>query len=578
MAGPAREAAGAARTGGAPGGSGAAPAGSPPGSGDRAAPGRRAGGPGGGERSAPRGRWARWARWAWPAAFAVAGIALFAAYIRLSATYPVNSDGANIVLMAWDMVHGNLLLHAWSMSDVAFYTTELPQYMLLDAIRGLSPGVTHIAAAMTYALALVLAALLAKGRAAGREGVSRVLVTGGIMLAPQLGVGIFVLLLSVGHIGTAVPVLLTWLVLDLARPRWYVPVVIGVLLAWADVADSLVMVVAIAPLVFVCAVRVVQRLVAGRPLREAWYELSLPAAAIVAVPVAAVAGRLIHAIGGYTLHSVPFSFVSAARWPAHLRVTAHGVLALFGANFTGLKPGAALVFAILHLAGLALVVWAVCLVAWRFLRPAGLVDQILTVAIVVNLAIYVPSTLASGVLNAREFAVVLPFGAALAGRVLGPRLAGTRLVPVLLAVLAGYVACLGYEVAQPAAPPANARLATWLQAHHLEHGLSGYWQASSVTLDSGGQVTIRAVVNHGPGLVPYRWESKSTWFDPATQQANFVVLDSQPGFFNYWMPASEVRTVFGQPAATYHTGPYTVLVWHQNLLTSLRTWQRRHAS
>ena len=570
MVGPARGAAGTARTGGGPGKAGpppVAPSGHPDDGGDQAGTGPR--------RAAPnRGR-ARQRRWAWPAGFLVAGVLLFAGYIRLSATYPVNSDGANIVLMAWDMVHGNLLLHAWSMSDVAFYTTELPQYMLLDAIRGLSPDVTHIAAAMTYTLALVLAALLARGRARGGEGLSRVLVAGGIMLAPQLGVGIFVLLLSVGHIGTAVPVLLVWLLLDLAPSRWYVPVIAGVLLVWADIADSLVLVVAIVPLAFVCAVRVAHRLAAREPLRAAWYELSLAVAAVIAIPVAAVAGRVIHAIGGYTLHTVPFSFVTVARWPAHLRVTAHGVLALFGANFTGLGTGAAVFFAILHLAGLFLVLSAVCLVAWRFLRPAALIDQVLAVAIVVNLAVYVPSTLASGVLNAREFAVVLPFGAALAGRVFGPRLRGTRLSPVLLAVLAGYVACLGYELAQPTVPPANARLASWLQAHHLDHGLSGYWQASSVTLDSGGQVTIRAVVNHGPGLVPYQWESKSTWFDPASQQANFVVLQNQPGFFNYWMPVSEVHTVFGQPAATYRTGPYTVLVWHRNLLTSLRTWQQR---
>jgi hypothetical protein len=248
------------------------------------------------------------------------------------------------------------------------------------------------------------------------------------------------------------------------------------------------------------------------------------------------------------------------------------VLALFGASFTGLHSGAAVVFAVVHLAGLALVVVALVL---AFGRRAGLVDQVLAVAIIVNLVAYVPSTLASGVLNAREFAVILPFGAALAGRMIGPRVRATRLAPVLLAVLAGYVAALAYGMAQPPAPPANARLAAWLEGHHLTQGLSGYWQASSVTLDSGGRVRIRAVVNHGAGLVPYRWESKRTWFDPGAEQPNFVVLDSQAGFFSHWMYSTEARNVFGPPAATYHTGPYTVLVWKANLLDRLRTWEQR---
>src|SRR5450755_2877109 len=95
--------------------------------------------------------------WAWGAGSAAAGTALFAAYVRLSATYPVNSDGANIVLMAWDMLHGNLVLHNWWMSGVSFYTTELPEYMLIDGFFNYwyppsQVGATFGAPARTYQL------------------------------------------------------------------------------------------------------------------------------------------------------------------------------------------------------------------------------------------------------------------------------------------------------------------------------------------------------------------------------------------------------------------------------------------
>ena len=68
------------------------------------------------------------------------------------------------------------------------------------------------------------------------------------MLAPQLGLGVFAMDLSVGHIGTAVPLLLIWLLLDKAPPRSSVPVLIAVLLAWVLVADPIVYVVGIGPL------------------------------------------------------------------------------------------------------------------------------------------------------------------------------------------------------------------------------------------------------------------------------------------------------------------------------------------
>ena len=57
-------------------------------------------------------------------------------YLRIAGTVPVNADGANDALAAWDMLHGNLLLHGWWAADVSFYTTELPEHMLVEAAAG----------------------------------------------------------------------------------------------------------------------------------------------------------------------------------------------------------------------------------------------------------------------------------------------------------------------------------------------------------------------------------------------------------------------------------------------------------
>ena len=167
-----------------------------------------------------------------------------------------------------------------------------------------------------------------------------------------------------------------------------------------------------------------------------------------------------------------------------------------------------------------------------------MISQILLVAMVINVIAYVPSTLADATdLNAREFAVVLPFGAVLAGRTLsGPAaryaqarpaarygragLRRYRVAAALLAgaLLAGYGASLGYAAAQPSVPAANARLATFLAAHHLTSGIGGYWESSVVTVGSDGAVTIRAVL---PGtLQPDLWEAKSSWYDSGPNRAN----------------------------------------------------------
>ncbi len=509
---------------------------------------------------------------------------LFVAYLQVSRTYPENSDEANILLMAWDMLHGNVLLHGWYLSDVSFYTTELPQYALLERLIGLHTDTAHVAAAMTYTLVVVFAALLARGPVPGPQAWPRVLLTTGIMFAPQLGVAVFVLLLSVGHIGTAVPLMATWIVLDRCKPRWPVPVVVGLLLTWVLIADPLVLVVGIITLAAVCAVRVIRGMTAARrqagrsagwqldDLTAQWFEVSLIAAAVLAEGLASVISRLLRAGGGFILHPVGYQLAPLHTWPKHAWVTAEGLLALFGAKPQG--PPVELAFAVVHLAGVALVIWAVLRVARHFFSCPDMISQILLAAMVLNVVVYVPSTLADATdLNAREFAVVLPFGAVLAGRTLAANLRarepGRRnwLAPALVAVAAAYAASLGYAAAQPSAPAANTQLGKFLAAHHLTSGIGGYWESSVVTVGSDGAVTIRAV---GPQrLQPDLWESKSSWYDSGSNRATFLVTDSASGFFNHWQPNPAALAAFGRPVRTYHVGTYTIFVWDKNLLVQV---------
>ena len=638
-------------------------------------------------------------RWAVVAAYLLSGLVLFAAYARLSQTYTLNSDSANILLMGSDLLHGNLLLHSWYMSDVSFYPTELPQYALLESFLGLRAETGHIAAGMTYTLVLLFAVMLARAGSTGRRRVIRTLIAAGIMLAPQLGLGIFAMDLSVGHIGTAAPLLLIWLLLDRTErsaPRWSVPVLIAVLLAWVQVADPIVYVVGIGPLGIASALRVIRgwRRAEGswwRRLAAQWYGLMLGAAAVAAAGLAWIANNLLSALGGFTVNRLPFYLTPWSdlhyNWPAGWKV-----LEVFGANYTGLS-GIPLALAFLHMASVALVVCALARVAWRFFA-VSLVDEILAIGIVLNIVLYLLTNASDEA--AHEVAIIVPFGAALTARVLvssggmvlardrflvrhqgpagggahrfqsvgriglarwaqvtgralaaawvrltgwgrapgrvaahgGVRLVGwfqkpglilarrwswfwswlvrwirvVRRVVVAVAVrvarwlqlprlvrlarrvfrsrrfglasaaagilvLIGYAAGLGWEVTQPALPAANTSLATWLADHHLTYGLSGYWTSSVVTLDSGNKVQVRALMQHT--MHDDLWMSKEAWYDPQTHYANFIVLDSAPGYFSHWEPLALIKKYFGTPARIYHTGPYTVLVWNKNLLPSI---------
>ena len=543
----------------------------------------------------------RWpAIWIWCAG-GLAALALWAAYVRLSQSFPTNSDGAGNALQAWQMLHGNPLLRGWVLSDVSFYTTELPQYMLVELATGLNGNVVHVAAGMTYALALVAAAALATGRARGWAAVIGACIAAGIMLDPQGGDGIVVLLSSPDHIGTSVPIMLAWLILDRTRPGWAAAAAASLVLGLAGVADSLVTYAAVVPLVLVVVIRLGHALLTDRSmprrgiLGERRYEIGLAVGAVVATIAARAALRLIAALGGFSSPAPVSSVASIHHILTHnLPVVGHGLLMLFGADFLDYPVGAVLV---LHLVSVLVVVVAVAVTAWHFLAEPDLVAQLLLAGIVVNLAVFIVSTNVSWLPTMREVDVVLPFSAALAGRQLGPRLAGAlarpaqparlpgrasglsrsaaAIVVVALGLVgAGYAAGLVRQLTRPISVSSEQQLANWLAARHLDNGLAGYWQSTVVTLESQGNVRVRMVnIDYGTDpqkLVKFVREDWAGWYNPATNTANFVVTapgtDSLPGFDG---GAAAIAT-FGRPTSTYHFDGYTIMVWpHANLLTEL---------
>lgn len=517
----------------------------------------------------------------------VAGLAW--CYYRISWTVPPNSDGPANALQAQDMLHGNWLLKGWTLTDVSFYTTELPEYAGIELFRAVGMGVVHTAAALTYTLLVVLAALLARGSARGGAGLARALTAAGIMLVPQLGSGAFVLLLSPDHVGTQVPLLFGWLVLDRAPRRWYVAGFIGLLLAWVQVGDRIALLAAVLPLTVVCVVRVA---VAGWRRAAAWFELSLAAAAIVSVFVARAVSRLIIA-HGYTLYPVPAKAAPLGLLPVHLKLTGRGIAQLFGADFAGISGGPAIFFAAVHCAGLALVAVAFVLAVARP-HKLDLVSQVLVAGIVSTLAAYALSNTPGVVFGtgyaAREMAAVLPLGAALAGRMIGPWWPGRNRSPAgaarwrgsarLLAggaVLAGYLAALLYSSAQPDAPGTQADLVRWLLAHDLTTGLATR-NSQLMTVESGGRLHMLVSYSPWQRVHGVLYQSRASDYDPRAHDATFVVAEIPAGatpVSSDEISVAETAATFGRPARRYVYDGYTILVYRENLLTLMPPPQPR---
>jgi hypothetical protein len=386
------------------------------------------------------------------ALIALAAIAAFAGYYLMARTMPINADGASNALQAWEMLHGNPILRGWTVTDVSFYTTELMQYALIETFTGLNENVFRIACAMTYTLILFLTAFLAKGESTGRAAFLRIGIAAAILLLPMPGAGYLVAFGGPNHLGTSVPLLVLWLTLDCGRARPWLPFAVSLILIWGQIGDPLVLFIGVLPVVAVC----LYRLLRSRDWRGTDARLILAAA--VSVPIGQGTLKLIDAAGGFVAHAPPTHFASPSEWPSHLKLLGDVMAVNYGAYLPDAANPLDFTISLLRIAGLVLALAAIALVTGTIVktfptllrRPpltqtpppsssfphtlssspralaAGFLgdrtDQVLAVAAVTNLVAFVASTLPTDLMSARQVAVVLPLGAALAARVFAPRL------------------------------------------------------------------------------------------------------------------------------------------------------------
>jgi hypothetical protein len=485
-------------------------------------------------------------------------LVLFAFFLRISLSSPVNSDGANNALQAWDMLHGHLLLHGWITGDASVYTFELPLLAITESLFGLTSTTCHIASALTYLTVVACCVALASRNSRGLAAAARCGVAVAVLAGPLVtGQGVAILLQKPDHIGTSAFLLGSFLLIDRA-PGWrFTPPLLLVILCAGQLGDATVLYVAVPAVVLVCAYRVL----AARKIRTADTLIAVTAA--VSVPLALLVRQIMVRLGGYAMVPPKTALSSPAQWAHNALLTLHYIRTLFGAAPVGpaAVPGvaaAAFGWACLLAAafGFAKVIWT-----WR---AASRAEQMVCAAIVFNLAVFIASAMAATT-DQREIAAVLPCGAVLAARACVPgRIAGaTRARVALSAAALAAVLPLAAATTQPPATPPAVALAAWLQAHRLTYGVAGYWEASVVTLESGDQVQVRAIIETNR-LVPYFWETKPGWYAAAQHRATFVIANDSDG-----ISAADAEHSFGRPAATYHVAGCQILVYRTNLLRLL---------
>jgi hypothetical protein len=507
-------------------------------------------------------RTARDWRWAYllleAAAWVGGSLLVFAAFLRVSRAGWVNSDGANSVLEGEALVHGHLLLHGWLIGDATFYFFELPLNGITQLALGAGNYAVHVASALVYLLVAISAAALAVTGSRGPARAVRAAVIVIMMAAPLLSIpGLRLMVEEPDHIGTAVFIFVSFLLVERLPERRFTPPLLCVILFAGQFGDATVRYVAVPAVVLVCGYRALLQ----RRLRSP--DAALVAAALVSVPLALGARAVMVHLGGYWAPQPRTQLVSPAMWPSHLTITWQNLRQLYGAAYTPDARmghlGVDFAMACL-LVSAAAMVWVVC--TWP---RRGRAEQMLVVAVAVNIAAYIVTVLPT-LRNSHELLMVLPIGAVLAARVFVPARIGNVFVALALVAATALAAALPLASAtiRPLDRPNALHLISWLRAHHLNYGLGGYWDAASTTVQAGSRVHILSVNFGKVGVGRPNYELNISDYDPALHDARFVITDLSKKY-----PVKAFEQTFGKPSQSLRLGDWSVLVYKKNLLLEL---------
>jgi hypothetical protein len=503
----------------------------------------------------------------WPAAAWTGGaIALFAILFRISNSFPMDSDAANNALQAWDMLHGNLLLHGWIIGDATYYTFELPLYALLESLFGLHTVVVHIGSALVYLIVAACAIAVARTGSRGPSAWIRAAIVVAVMAATLLTrSGVSIAVEKPDHTGTAAITLLCILIVDRLSGRRWMPALLCLILTLGQVGDATVLYVAVPSIAAVSLYRIIFQPQASLTERLRMPEMLTFVAAGVSVLLAHLARDGLEHLGAYSMVPPQNGIAPWSHVPHNLWLTGRALSVLFGTlNTQGSRLG--LVGMGFGWLCIAAGLYGFGKVLWRWHR-ASRAEQLVCAAIVVNIAAYAFSTLPVAS-NSRELIAVVPCSAVLAARALVPeRIQSAARARVMIAIAAvAVVLPLAAEATVPTGAGIQTPVAAWLEAHGLKYGIGGYWNASAVTLQSGGQVQVIAVQGGYKGIASNNWETNAFWYDPRLHYANFAIADMAKSEAGNNMPAKVFERAFGRPASIHRVADKLILIYDKNLL------------
>ncbi|MBQ6520932.1 MAG: hypothetical protein IJI14_19680 [Anaerolineaceae bacterium] len=486
---------------------------------------------------------------------------IFLTFLRV----PLNSDHANQVLQAADILNGNVFLKGWNLTGVSFYLSEIPFYVLGTAAAGVDTYAYLIAASLMVICLSILGYRLSF-RSIRISGTAKVMLYLSFTGFPTL---IWLGYLR-GHCAIFIYFFLLLLIsenlINKEKPSVHLWILFGLLTACGCMSDMQLLIIAILPITFFSIFNLLQNHPQFSPQRTAW----LAGIAGCGTGLGIIMDSLLMKLGNINKNSFlnTRKFVNMDALGEKAILFAKGILNVFRAD-TGTAKGN--IQNIITVCAAVLIIttalYFLILTLFRFLRKGegDSVSVIVSFSILIMCIICFFTDIYTAEDSARYISY-LPFAAAiLICRNMEQTCQKFRLPPCIIgfgtALLLFFIPPVFERVQTP-----QDRLAGFLFQNGLTDGYADFWNASHTTVASKGKVRVRAIRGQVPelGKPDYlemqNWFCKTEWYQDNFH--NFIVFDGS----GYLHVSEDVAVaLLGEPEQILETDEYRIYVFNRDL-------------
>ena len=508
----------------------------------------------------------------------IIGCALIIVYIMfiiiLCSYMGLDSDKANHLLQAVDIISGNFFFKDWNLTGVTFITTDLIYYEFAALLFGISYKSIYVAGGLMISSVMIVSLLLCRNEWDDKKNCFKKCL-------------LFLLLTAIPcrcllnsfrvHTGALFLYLVCFSIFDSVirnktakNNRKYV--VYLILSCMGAIGDLLFVVEGLLPILVICFYRDV---IEGKENSYKYRMFSV--LSIFSIVFSVIWDKVYFWIGGANKNAYigDMLFTSSNEWISKIQNFNSELMSLTMADFAGNRLS--VTFGIVKIIYFAILLLALLYIIRIFLllftKRANEIDDIsllLCLCMVMAFTAYVFTDMS----QARYITIIPTASIVLIIRNLNwitDKVSKKGVFECVIFLISG-VCFMGKinEIRQYTSFDGNTELIGFLEQHNLTAGYASFWNASNNTVLSNGNINIRHITRNNSGFEMHNWFNKNGWY---TENANFVLIrniDNDRGENdNYGVSELNVISAFGEPIEKYELTDYIILVYDKDLSLEL---------